>query len=94
MTAPVSGPDTTLTEILVNLGIDSEAIVPDASLTKDLKLDSTEMVDVSLELRRRFGVDVKLESKKELRVADVLRLLNEALVAAASPQASLSSNGK
>lgn len=94
MTAPVSGPDTTLTEILVNLGIDSEAIVPDASLTKDLKLDSTEMVDVSLELRRRFGVDVKLESKKELRVADVLRLLNEALVAAASPQAGLSSNGK
>ncbi len=94
MTAPVSGPDTTLTEILVNLGIDSEAIVPDASLTKDLKLDSTEMVDVSLELRRRFGVDVKLESKKELRVADVLRLLNEALVATASPQASLSSNGK
>ena len=94
MTAPVSGPDTTLTEILVNLGIDSEAIVPDASLTKDLKLDSTEMVDVSLELRRRFGVDVKLESKQELRVADVLRLLNEALVATASPQASLSSNGK
>ena len=94
MTAPVSGPDTTLTEILVNLGIDSEAIVPDASLTKDLKLDSTEMVDVSLELRRRFGVDVKLESKKELRVADVLRPLNEALVATASPQASLSSNGK
>jgi len=37
-----------LKAILVDIGIDEGAITPSASLRKDLKLDSTETVDVAL----------------------------------------------
>jgi len=72
-----------LKAILVDMGIEEEKIAPTASLRNDLKLDSTETVDVSLELKRRLGVDVKLESKQELTVDDVCRLIDTAAAVAA-----------
>ena len=76
-TPPVSFRDI-LTSILVDLGISADTIVPSASLRQDLKLDSTETVEISLELRRRLGIDITLESKKELTVEGVCALMEAA----------------
>jgi acyl carrier protein len=38
---------------------------------KDLQLDSTETVEISLGLKRRLGVNIKLESRKDITLAEV-----------------------
>lgn len=58
-------------EILVELGIEPERIADDARLQDDLELDSTEKVQIELELKRRFGINVKLESGEDLTVGRV-----------------------
>ncbi len=71
----------TLKSILVDIGISEDSIVPNASLRKDLKLDSTETVEVALEIKRRLDVDVKLESKADHVVSDVCALIERAKAA-------------
>jgi acyl carrier protein len=68
----------TLTEILAELGIEPAGVVDGAHMTSDLELDSTEMVDISLELRRRLGVVVRLEAHTDLTVAQVCELVEQA----------------
>jgi acyl carrier protein len=68
----------TLTKILGELGIDPAGVVDGAHLTSDLELDSTEMVDISLELRRRLGVVVTLEAHHDLTVTQVCELVERA----------------
>lgn len=48
---------------LAVLGIEAAAIDPEARLREDLGLDSTEMVQVSLDLSRRLGVRVRLDAR-------------------------------
>ena len=50
-----------LASSLGELGIEAEAVSPEVRLREDLGLDSTEMVQVSLDLTRRLGVRVRLE---------------------------------
>jgi acyl carrier protein len=50
-----------LARSLSDLGIEAEEIGPEVRLREDLGLDSTEMVQVSLDLTRRLGVRVRLE---------------------------------
>jgi len=83
MTAEAESARMVLKAILVDIGIDEGAITPSASLRKDLKLDSTETVDVALEVKRRLGVEVKLESKMELTVSDVCALIAGAVALSA-----------
>jgi acyl carrier protein len=52
-----------LADSLTELGIETTAIGPEVRLREDLELDSTEMVQVSLDLTRRLGVRVRLEPK-------------------------------
>ncbi|WP_199290514.1 phosphopantetheine-binding protein [Leptolyngbya sp. FACHB-36] len=61
----------TLTEILLELGIDRPDIVEGAFLRKDLQLDSTETVQIALELKRRLGVNVKLEARQDTTIGQV-----------------------
>jgi len=49
---------------LAELGIDASAIKPEVRLREDLELDSTEMVQVSLDLTRRLGVRVRLDARE------------------------------
>jgi acyl carrier protein len=71
----------TLREIIADLGIEPEEVTPDAHLRGDLELDSTETVEISLELKRRLGAEVKLELKEDPTIADVCALVDEALTA-------------
>jgi acyl carrier protein len=78
----------TLIEILTELGIDSAEIADDTRLGTGLELDSTDMVEVSLELKRRLGVTVELEIERDLTVAEVSQLVDQAHAArlVASPR--------
>lgn len=64
--------------VLAELGVEAAAVTPAARLRADLELDSTELVQVALELTRHFGVRVKLAAKDDLTLAQVCRLTVEA----------------
>ncbi|MGG6265208.1 acyl carrier protein [Leptolyngbya sp. AN03gr2] len=69
----------TLTAILTELGITKSEISDSAFLRKDLQLDSTETVQISLELKRRLDVNVKLESRQDLTLAQVCEKVEQAM---------------
>ncbi|MBV9388844.1 MAG: acyl carrier protein [Chroococcidiopsidaceae cyanobacterium CP_BM_ER_R8_30] len=73
-----------LKDILLDLGIPEESITDTALLRKDLQLDSTETVDISLGLKRRLGVNVKLESRKDMTLAEVCDMIDKAMAATPS----------
>jgi acyl carrier protein len=62
-----------ITEILGDLGVEPEAISDTATLGGELELDSTDAVEVSLGLKRRFQVEVevKVEVKGDHTVGDL-----------------------
>ncbi|MGV4924098.1 acyl carrier protein [Streptomyces sp. BHT-5-2] len=60
------------------LGFEDDQILPEARLRGDLELDSTELVEVSLQLQRDLGIEVKLELADDLTIADVCRIVEEA----------------
>lgn len=68
----------TLKAILANLGIPEESLSGDTLLHKDLQLDSTETVEVSLGLKRKLGVSVRLESRQDMTLAQVCNLVEAA----------------
>lgn len=73
----------TLKEILLDLGIEEEQITESALLRKDLQLDSTETVEISLGLKRKLGVNVKIESRQDTTLGQVCDLVNQAMATAA-----------
>ena len=70
-----------LKAILADLGIPEESLHRDTLLHKDLQLDSTETVEISLGLKRRLGVSVKLESRQDMTLAQVCNLIEAAMPA-------------
>jgi acyl carrier protein len=74
-------PDTAavLRRSLIELGIDEDAITADARLREDLELDSTEIVQVSLELTRHCGTRIKLESDSDPSFREVCDLVAAAV---------------
>ncbi|MGK7924054.1 MAG: acyl carrier protein [Spirulina sp.] len=68
----------TLKDILKNLGISEELLHDDALLHRDLQLDSTEIVEISLALKRRLGVAIKLETRQDKTLAEVGRAIADA----------------
>ncbi|MEG3881029.1 acyl carrier protein [Microcoleus sp. herbarium7] len=67
-----------LKDILKNLGISEELLHDDALLHRDLQLDSTEIVEISLALKRRLGVAVKLETRQDKTLAEVSQAIADA----------------
>ncbi|NEO31113.1 MAG: acyl carrier protein [Symploca sp. SIO3C6] len=70
-----------LKTILVDLGIPVESVNKDTLLRKDLQLDSTETVEISLGLKRQLGVNVKLEAREDMTLAQVCNLIEAAVSA-------------
>jgi acyl carrier protein len=68
----------TLTEILTDIGIPEELLHQDALLRQDLQLDSTETVEIALGLKRKLGINVKLESRQDMTLAQVCSLIEAA----------------
>lgn len=61
----------TLRAILTDLGIPEESLHNDTLLHEDLQLDSTEIVEISLGLKRQLGVSVRLEGRQDMTLAQV-----------------------
>lgn len=68
-----------LEDILIALGIPVELIRPNALLHRDLQLDSTETIEISLALKRRLGIKVKLETRQDKSLAEVCTLIESAM---------------
>lgn len=68
-----------LEDILKNLGIPEELIQPNALLHQDLQLDSTEIVEISLALKRRLGIKLKLETRDDKSLAEVCTSIESAI---------------
>jgi len=62
-----------LTDILGELGVEQDAITESAVLGTDLELDSTDAVEIGLELKRRFDVTVKVQVKGSETVGDLAK---------------------
>ena len=74
-----------LKSILVEeLGFPEEAVGEDTWLRADLRLDSTEIVGVALELKRRLGVGIKFVSREDKRISDVCAMVDQAIAAKAT----------
>ena len=71
----------TLKVILADLGIPEESLDQDSLLRQDLQLDSTETVEISLGLKRKLGVSVKLEGRQDMTLAQVCDLVEAAMLA-------------
>jgi len=58
------------------LDINESAIVPDAKLTESLGIDSTEMVEISVVIKKELGVSLKdNELKKTHSFNDIVGIL-------------------
>ena len=71
-----------LKSILVEeLGFAEDTISEDTWLRADLRLDSTEIVGVALELKRRLGIGIKFESREDKRLSDVCAMIDQVVAA-------------
>lgn len=63
---------TVVSDLLVKLGVEPELITGPAVLGRDLELDSTDAVEVGLEIKRRFDVNVKVQVKGGETIDDLI----------------------
>ena len=71
--------DPALKDVLLDLGFEEEELTDTASIRQDLQLDSTETVDISLGLKRRLGINIKLESRQDMTLAEVSEKIAQAV---------------
>ena len=62
--------------ILAELGIPIDKLNPNSLIYKDLQLDSTEIVEISVALKQKFGVKIKLEARRDMTLAEVCNLID------------------
>jgi salicylate synthase len=84
-----SAPDirAALTTALADLGIAADEVRDEATLRGDLELDSTETVQIALELTRHLGVKVSLSGKGDPPVTELVDLVVEQVREANQPGA-------
>jgi acyl carrier protein len=64
-----------LAEVLSELGVDPDSVADSATLGADLELDSTDAVEIGLELKRHFSVAVKVQVKGGETLGDLVKLV-------------------
>lgn len=74
-----SQPMNVLTNILYELGIPKNELKPGSFLYKDLQLDSTEIVEVAVALKQRFGVRIKLEGRLDKTLSEICDLISSSI---------------
>ncbi|QLE59266.1 acyl carrier protein [Nostoc sp. TCL26-01] len=65
----------TLKTILTDLGIPEESLSEDTLLSKDLHIDSVETIEIALGLKRKLGVNIKLEAWQTMTLAQVCNMV-------------------
>lgn len=74
-----------LTEALVGLGIDAQDVRDESTLHGDFELDSTETVQVALELTRHLGVRITLSDTGDPTVVALVEQVVEQTRAVSEP---------
>ncbi|HET9959540.1 MAG TPA: acyl carrier protein [Polyangiaceae bacterium] len=62
--------------ILLELGVGESDVQPNRLLKRDLQLDSTDTVQIALEIKKRLNVAVRIESSQDLTVAQLCELVD------------------
>ncbi len=66
--------------IVEQLGVDENAVTPEASFIDDFNADSLDLVELVMALEQEFDVSISEEESEQVRtVADAVRLLTEKL---------------
>ncbi len=66
---------------LYELGCDVDEIVPADNLVCDLGMDSTEIVELGIVLRERYGLAVRVDLRGAETAGDVVKKIQELLAA-------------
>jgi acyl carrier protein len=69
----------TLKQVLADLGIPVESLRENTLLRRDLQLDSTEIVEMALGLKRRLKVNTKIENQQDKTLADICESIAKAM---------------
>ena len=64
-----------LTKILKDIGIDTKQIKPNSYIHKDLQLDSLEIVQIALSIKRDLGIRIKMETRQDKTLAEICYLI-------------------
>jgi len=68
--------------IVEQLGVDENAVTPEASFVDDFNADSLDLVELVMAFEQEFDVSISEEESEQVRtVADAVRLLTEKLQA-------------
>jgi acyl carrier protein len=68
--------------IVEQLGVDENAVTPEASFVDDFNADSLDLVELVMAFEQEFDVSISEEEAERVRtVADAVRLLSEKLQA-------------
>ena len=65
--------------ILKDLGVPEELIKQDSYLYQDLQLDSLEIVEFSLAIKRQMGIKFKLDTRQDKTLAEVCSSIESAI---------------
>lgn len=65
--------------LVTDLGVEEEQVTQGAHLLEDLELDSTDTVEISLQLKKRLGADVKLQVRDDPTIEEVCAMVDTAL---------------
>ena len=78
----------TLKTILTDLGFAEESLHENTYLRSNLQLDSVETVELALRLKQTLGVNVKLQARNDMTLAELCNLV-ETIIVAGSKKESL-----
>ena len=67
-------------DILVEMGVEERNISDDSRIRDNLGLDSTEVVELRLEIKERFGVQVDFTTRPDFTVRELDTLIQQELV--------------
>jgi len=68
-----------LKPIFTDVGIPAELLCKDISLHRELKLDSVEVVEISLGIKQEFSVNVKLETNPDMTFGNLCDCIESAM---------------
>jgi acyl carrier protein len=70
---------TVISKSLQELGITASDIKPSARVQSDLRLDSTEAVQIALDLKKAFDLSIKLDFLNDPTLADLAKVVETQL---------------
>lgn len=75
-----------LKPIFTDVGIPAELLCKDILLHQELKLDSVEIVEISLGIKQEFAVNVRLETTPDMTLSKLCDCIESAMCETCAPE--------